>query len=65
MKTFNQASVQYTAVDPETEELYRVTFSDVVEDADPAVIQNIGAALGEIVDGDIGETKLTQSFEIV
>ncbi len=64
MKTFSQASVQYTTVDPETEELYRVTFGDVVEDADPAVLQNIGAALGEIVDGELTGTKLTQTYEI-
>ena len=65
MKKFNQASVQYTAVDPETEETYRVNFGDVVEDASPEVIQNIGTALGGIVDGDITETKLTETFEII
>lgn len=65
MKEFNGARVQFTSIDSETEEKNRMTLSDIVEDADVSIIQAIGSALDGIVDGEMTETKLTQTFDIV
>lgn len=64
MKTFNGARVQFVSVDPETEEKVRFSLGDLKEDAATEVIQEIGAALDAVVDGDLEQTTLTQTFEI-
>lgn len=64
MKTFNGARVQFVSVDPETEEKIRISLGDLKEDAAAEVIQEIGAALDSVVDGELEQTTLTQTFEI-
>lgn len=65
MKEFNGARVQFTSVDPETEENYRISLSDLKEDADAEIIKAIGGALDQVIDGVLEETTLTQTFDIV
>lgn len=64
MKVFNGARVQFTSVDPVTEEKSRFSLGDLMEDAAPEVIQGIGDALDTVVDGGIEEIRLTQTFDI-
>ncbi|WP_161877694.1 hypothetical protein [Alkalibacterium sp. MB6] len=64
MKEFEGARVQFTSVDPMTEETYRFSLGDLKEDADAAVILSVGDALKEIIDGDLESTKLTQTYNI-
>lgn len=65
MKEFSGARVQFTSVDPETEESFRIALGDLKEDASAAIIQEIGAVLNDVVAGEIGQTRLTQTFDIV
>ena len=64
MKTFSGARVQFMSVDPETDEKVRFSLGDIKEDAAAEVIREIGTALGSIVDGELEQTTLTQTFEI-
>ena len=64
MKTFSGARVQFMSVDPETDEKVRFSLGDIKEDAAAEVIQEIGTALGSVVDGELEQTTLTQTFEI-
>lgn len=64
MKTFSGARVQFMSVDPETDEKVRFSLGDIKEDAAAEVIREIGTALGSVVDGELEQTTLTQTFEI-
>lgn len=65
MKTFESARVQFTTIDPETEESYRITLSDLIENADSELIKGIGNALDEVIDGEMDQTRLTEIYDIV
>ena len=65
MKAFNGARVQFTSVDPETEARFRVSLGDLKEDASAEVIGEIGAVLSAVIDGELEQTRLTQTFDIV
>lgn len=65
MKEFNGARVQFTSVDPETEESFRISLGDLKEDAAAEIIQEIGDVLNSVIDGEIEQTRVTQTFDIV
>lgn len=65
MKEFNGARLQFTSVDPATEEKHRFSLSDLKEDVDAGVVLAIGEALDGIIDGELEKTVLTQTFDIV
>ncbi|GAA0355536.1 hypothetical protein GCM10008932_05700 [Alkalibacterium iburiense] len=64
MKEFDGARVQFTSVDPKTEESYRFSLSDLKEDANVEVIKSVGEALNVVIDGNIETTTLTQTYNI-
>jgi len=64
MKVFEGARVQFTSVDYTTDESYRFSLGGLKEDAAVEVIKTIGDALGNVIDGDLEETKLTQTYNI-
>lgn len=65
MKQFENARVQFTSIDPETEESHRVSLNDLVENVGAEDIKAISAALEEVVEGDMTQARLTETYEIV
>lgn len=65
MKEFRNARVQFCAIDEATDEEYKFSISDLVEDADAEVIETIGVALDPLLDMYIAEAVVTQSHVVL
>lgn len=65
MKEFNNARVQFDAVDEDTEERYKFTIGDLEPDADVEEIMNIGQSLNPLLDVSIEQAFVTESHVVI
>lgn len=64
MKHFTAAKVQFVAFDEETEEKYTLSINNLVEDADVAAISEIAGSLDTIIDGDLSDANIVETYHV-